>query len=170
MNSRHVVVGVVAGLLVLVGCSGDGTVSAGPSAAVSASAPSPSAPSQSTSPAPSRSASARASASPSTTEVSDGEFCPAVLADAKPALAALQKLHKDPDGKGSKVSDLKGPRARLAVRQAAAPAHLKKFLTTEVDVLDDAIDDFGSGKASDFDVDRFEEARTEFALACEMAE
>lgn len=168
MNSRHVVIGVVAGLLLLAGCSGGETVSAGPSPAPSMPVPSPSA--SSAPPAPSPSASASATPSASTSEVSDSDFCPAVLADAKPALAALQKLHKDPDGKGSAVSDLKGPRARLAEHRAAAPGHLKKFLTTEVDVLDDAIDDFGSGTASDFDVNRFEEARTEFALACEMAE
>jgi hypothetical protein len=166
MNSRLVVVGVVAGLVVLAGCSGQDTVSAGPSPTPSVSAPSASASSAPPAPSPSPSASASAS----TTEVSDSEFCPAVLADDKPALAALTKLHKHPDGKGSEVSDLSGPRAKLAVHQAAAPAHLKKHLTTQVDVLDDAIDDFGSGTASDFDVDRFEEARTEFALACEMAE
>jgi len=167
MNGSHVLVGVVAGLFVLAGCSGGETVSAGPSPAPSASAPatSPTAPAT---PSPSPTPSAAASAS--TSEVSDSTFCPAVLADAKPALAALAKLHKNPDGEGSTVADLRGPRARLAEHQAVAPAHLKKFLTTEVDVLDDAIDDFGSGTASDFDVDRFVEARTEFALACEMAE
>jgi hypothetical protein len=168
MNSRLVVVGAVAGLVVLAGCSGQNTVSAGPSP--TPSVPAASAPASSAPPAPSPSPSASASASTSTTEVSDSEFCPAVLADDKPALAALNKLHKHPDGKGSEVSDLSGPRAKLAAHQAAAPAHLKKHLTTQVDVLDDAIDDFGSGTASDFDVDRFEEARTEFALACEMAE
>jgi len=168
MNSRHVLVGVVAGLSVLAGCSGGDTVSAGPSPAPSVSAPSASV--SSAPPAPSASPSATATETASSTVVSDREFCPAVLADDKPALVALRKLHSNPDGAESKVSDLKGPRARLARHQASAPAHLKKHLTTQVDVLDDAIDDFGSGTASDFDVDRFEEARTEFALACEMAE
>jgi hypothetical protein len=162
VDTKVITLGAAAAVLILTSCAAGPakptTPTAGPASATSM-AGSPTTPSKST-----------RSPSPTAREVSESDFCHAVLAHTRPAQAAIKKLAKHPDGQGVTVEDFRAPRDKLAADERQAPKHLKKYLHTEVGVLDAILRNLTTGGQKHIKTQEFGEAKVEFILDCEMVE
>ena len=156
--------GVALSVLVLTGCAGQGaTVPAAPAASPSATAQ--------VKPVVAPTKKAPATKAPEAdSEGADSAFCKGVLADSRPAVAALKKLVKNPDGKGLTAADFQAPRDKLAQRAQSAPKHLQGYLKTQVAVLDQVTTDVTAVRDPLKKAQEFTDARMELVLSCEMVE
>jgi hypothetical protein len=156
---------IVAAVLVLSGCAGGVTRADDPVVARPVDAPATaSVPTATRAPKPA----VQPSATPS--PMSEGDFCQAVMAQSRPAVAALKKLAKHPDGQGLSVEDFRIPRAKLHASEGRAPEHLRSYLHTQVAILDAATRQVATGRTQHVEVGDFVDAKTELILDCEMPE
>jgi hypothetical protein len=107
---------------------------------------------------------------PKPSPVSESVFCHTVIAQTRPAIVALKKLAKHPDGHGLTAQEFQTPRDQLYASEGTAPKHLRSYLHTQVSILDSAIKQVGTGHKAKVKVNEFVDAKTEFILSCEMVE
>jgi hypothetical protein len=144
-------------LLTLCGCASD---AAGPATATPtvSSSPTPTTFVASSTPTP--------TPSQSSLTIATKAFCRGTLRDSEDGLDAILELVKHPDGEGLSAEDFSVPRDNLSEDEKLAPAHLKKYLRTQIAVLNDIVDVLNGEGNRTIQTGKYRDASYDFVIAC----
>ncbi len=158
-------VGAAAALLVLTACGADAEAP-DPVPADPTGVPTTSAPATPTPSSPSTSALETPSASAALTLA---ESCRAVLDDQQGAVDLVKSYVRNPLAGDVDVADLDRLRSELLAGEVSAPEPLRQELSTQVGVLDRAVQGIRDGNLKNVSIKAFEDARNRITTLCEEA-